>query len=344
MYPHWNQGGDPDQVGARDMSWLSCCQWCDLGLLAAVQPAGSGLWGDPGICWTGVEKGGWTCSQVNLGVGHQCYCAHAGLGVFNADHVRDLCLPAFEGSPLPAGSGESSSSRKVEGTSGAVAQKFQLGPTLPVVPARLVRRVQRGDYVDMVELTEENLELELRRSIESDDGKPISLNKLKPVPDVLTSARSFCLYAGIVVSAHPSKARDLLAYLATLLAGTEKGDWWRAYDSRFRQQLPSLKSAEFGRLDQALFTRTIFAAGGAQRNSAAPHVESMNQPAPKRCRTAACFAWNDGRNACHLPDIFPTSAQGVAGSIGSPPAHRLGRARQCLWAAPDWKTELNLYW
>ncbi len=60
------------------------------------------------------------------------------------------------------------------------------------------------------------------------------------------------------MSAHPGKARDLLAYLATLLAGAEKGDWWRAYDSRFRQQIPALESAEFGKLDQALYTRSIF--------------------------------------------------------------------------------------
>ena len=41
--------------------------------------------------------------------------------------------------------------------------------------------------------------------------------------------------------------------------------------------------------------------------------------------------------ACHLPAVFPTSARGVAGSIGSPPAHRLEGACQCLRAAPDWK-------
>ncbi len=56
----------------------------------------------------------------------------------------------------------------------ATVQKFQLGPTLPVVPARIVRRVLRGDYVDMVELTEDNLELELRRSTEDEEGKPTS--------------------------------------------------------------------------------------------------------------------------------------------------------------------------
>ena len=95
-----------------------------------------------------------------------------------------------------------------------------------MVPARIVRRVLRGDYVDMAELTEENLELELWRAADGDEAKSaVPLSRLKAVPDVLTWARSFCLYAGIVVSAHPGKARDLWAYLSTLLSGADKGEW-----------------------------------------------------------------------------------------------------------------------
>ncbi len=156
---------------------------------------------------------------------------HVGLGPVDAGRVRDLGLPVFDdhGSPSVApvegpkcvGAGrESASSKKGDVT----VQKFQLGPTLPVVPARIVRRMLRGDYVDMAELSEDNLELELRRSTEGEEGKPTPPSKLKPVADPLTWARSFCIYAGIVVSAHPDKARDLLAYLATLLAGAEKGN------------------------------------------------------------------------------------------------------------------------
>ena len=235
------------------------------------------------------------------------------LGVFDASRVRDLGLPPFEDPPLPSGAGETSGGAKAQGTSGPVVQKFQLGPTLPVVPARIVRRVLRRDFVDMAELMEENLELELRRASESDEGKPVPLHKLKPVPDVLTWARSFCLYAGIVVTSHPSKARDLLAYLATLLAGAEKGDWWRAYDSRFRQQLPALESAKFGRLNQALFTRTIFSAGGAgsaQRGGPPPHSEGRNQSLSKRRKVAA---WND---ACPPLAGSPTFAQDAVGNTG----------------------------
>ena len=77
--------------------------------------------------------------------------------------------------------------------------------------------------MDMTELTEENLELELRFSKDGNEGKSVPLSKLKPVSDALTWARSFCLYVGIVVSAHPSNAWDLLAYLATMLAGVTGG-------------------------------------------------------------------------------------------------------------------------
>lgn len=63
----------------------------------------------------------------------------------------------------------------------------------------------------MGELTEEHLELELRRSLDGEDGKPTPPHKLRPVPDLLTWVRSFCHYAGIVVKAHPDKAVDLWA-------------------------------------------------------------------------------------------------------------------------------------
>ena len=154
-----------------------------------------------------------------------CVGVHVGLRTVDAgvisvsrcfyDHGSPSAAPV-EG-PKGVGAGrESASSKKGNVT----VQKFQLGPTLTVVLACIVRHVLRGDYVDMVELSEDNLELELRRSTEGEEGKPTS--KLKPVADQLTWVRSFCIYAGIVVSASPDKARDLLAYLATLLAGAEK--------------------------------------------------------------------------------------------------------------------------
>ena len=76
-----------------------------------------------------------------------------------------------------------------------------------------------------------------RRGSEEEEGKAVPGRRLKEVPSFTAWTRAFCIYAGVVISAHPSKARDLLAYIALLSAGAEEGDWWRSYDRRFSQQL-----------------------------------------------------------------------------------------------------------
>jgi len=151
----------------------------------------------------------------------------------------------------------------------------------------------------MAELTEDNLELELRRSTDEDEGKSVPLSKLKPMFYALTWGRLFCLYVGIVVKAHSSKARDLLAYLVTLLAGARKViGGGLSYESCSQQAAPST------RLDQALFTRTIFSAGGTghnQQSGPVSQVEGRNSQPVKRCKLAPCFAWNDEKSCTATP-------------------------------------------
>ena len=96
--------------------------------------------------------------------------AGAGLGVFDAGAVADLGLPrsaadlglvdpvrvdgAVAVEPVPIG-GE--------------PQKFSMGVTLPTVPARLVKRILAGEFVDMGELSQEALRAEFRRPGEGED-------------------------------------------------------------------------------------------------------------------------------------------------------------------------------
>ena len=44
------------------------------------------------------------------------------------------------------------------------AKPFILGDALPVVPARIVRKIQIGEFVDMAELLKDNMEAEARRA------------------------------------------------------------------------------------------------------------------------------------------------------------------------------------
>ena len=142
------------------------------------------------------------------------------LGAFDACLVRDLGLPTIGTEPGLVGPGGADPSGTVASgdASGPVStQKFQLGETLPVVPARIVRRILRGEFVDMAKLSEEHLELELRRALEGEEGRTLPPHKLRPVPDILAWVRSFCHFAGIVVKAHPDKEVDLWAYQTVML-------------------------------------------------------------------------------------------------------------------------------
>lgn len=80
-------------------------------------------------------------------------------------------------------------------------RNFSWGETLPVVLARIVRRILCGHYVDMADLSGENLEVELRWSLAGEEGKPLPVHKLQPVLDLPSWAKS-CHFAGIVVWAH----------------------------------------------------------------------------------------------------------------------------------------------
>ena len=229
--------------------------------------------------------------------------------MFDASRVRDIGLPTIDNVPRRVEPGEPSPSVPVPGgptpgSSGSNTPKFQLGETLPVVPARTVCRILRSDFVDMAELSEEHQEFELRRLLEGEEGKPLPTSKLRPVPDLLSWAKAFCHFAGIVVQVHPHKAVDLWAYLAIMLPGSDKGDWRRSYYSRFWQQLPSLEKATFGWVDQALFTKTILATGvgGTQKPTQGPSQDGGGPPKAKRWRASmVCFAWNDGRPCAYLP-------------------------------------------
>lgn len=82
------------------------------------------------------------------------------------------------------GCSRESSDGSAQGT-GAPAAKVQLGETQPFVPVRIVKRILQGHFVEMAELSEENLGLELRRGSEEEEGKAVPGRRLKEVPSFM---------------------------------------------------------------------------------------------------------------------------------------------------------------
>jgi len=85
------------------------------------------------------------------------------------------------------------------------------GDALPVVPAKLVKRIARGDYIDMTDLLKDNMEVLRRRRLE---GEASSSHFDQPpsrreIPDIMSWVQAFSLYAAVVGTHHPEKTKEL---------------------------------------------------------------------------------------------------------------------------------------
>ena len=95
-----------------------------------------------------------------------------------------------------------------------------LSEALPVVPTKLVRKVEKGEFVDMADFLKDNIEAERRRIPTGDSGMSgLPQVSRREVPDILSWLHSFNMFAAIVSSKYPHKAWELWAYQATIMIG-----------------------------------------------------------------------------------------------------------------------------
>ena len=203
-----------------------------------------------------------------------------------------------------------------------------MSEALPVVPAKLMKKILRGEFVDMAELLKDNIEMERRRQI-AGEGSQGQRPSRREIPDFLSWLYCFSLYVAVVCSKYPAKAKDLWAYQAMMVTEQQKcgGRGWLLYDSAFRQQIVSLEEAKFATLNQSLYSTTFLAYGSrgqfctrclmsdhmqeecAMHPSRAMPTVQFREPGRgaarreelspggtprKKARRGPCYAWNDG--------------------------------------------------
>lgn len=248
--------------------------------------------------------------------------------------ARRPAVEGVSGTPSATGGGGEQPGSKAGLTGGGEGSEppFILSEALPVVPGKLVKKIQRGDYVDMAELLKDNVEAERRRMVAGDSGQGQRPSR-REIPDFESWMQCFSAYAAVVGSKYPHKCRELWAYQALMIAEHRKcgGRGWLAYDSAFRQQIVSLEETDFSKLNHGLYSTTFLAFGGRGQfcsrcllsdhtqeecalhpNRALPVVQfrepgGMNRregmssqgERKKKGRRGACFAWNDGH--CPTP-------------------------------------------
>ena len=160
--------------------------------------------------------------------------------------------------------------KKIEESEESAESAFILSEALPPVPAKLVKRIQKAEYVDIAELLKDNMEAERRRML-SDSAFPQTHFTNRPVrreiPDRLSWLQCFSLYAAVVASKYPEKAEELWAYQATLIGEARRcgGQGWLLYNSAFRQQITSFDAVDFSKINQSLYSTTFLGYGAGAR-------------------------------------------------------------------------------
>ena len=134
---------------------------------------------------------------------------------------------------------------------------FLLGEGLPPVPPKLVQRLE---FVDMAELLGDNLEVQRRSSV--NDLQPTSQSsksRRREVLDVLSWAACFGVYAAVLMAKHPEMVKQLFVYQTMMLREARGcgGSGWQTYDSYFRQQVAGNPTADWSRLNTALYAVTF---------------------------------------------------------------------------------------
>ena len=95
-----------------------------------------------------------------------------------------------------------------------------------MVLAKLVKKILSGEFINMAKLLKDNMEIEWRRHpAEGESGSSIGGMGKREIPDMLSWLHCFSLYAAVVSSKYPHKAREFWAYqaLCRSILGVEVG-------------------------------------------------------------------------------------------------------------------------
>ena len=218
-----------------------------------------------------------------------------------------------------------------EGTPSATDRSlpFILSEGLAPVPAKLVARITKGEFVDMADLLRDNLEA--RRWGDLPEGSSSSAEpkrSQREVPDLLSWVQCFGTYMAVVTSSQPERVKQLLAYQTVIVREARRcgGRDWQAYDSMFRQQAVGNPAVDWSKLNPTLYAVTFLTQSGTGKNcvlcmesdhreedcalSKSKGVSSAVRPSsfratqrgsgelsyrpPKGKGQFSCFAWNKG--------------------------------------------------
>ena len=195
-----------------------------------------------------------------------------------------------------------------------------LSPAAQPFPARLVDRIQSGQFIEMRELLSDNISLTSR--LESLHGQlPFQIlpgqarPRFREVPSIVTWTYCFLGYLAILTPDHQTRARLSYARLLIRESLRHGHEGWIDYDRAFRQQVAINPQLDWNTLYPGLQASTILGRPSSTTSFCNlcqecdhtssqcalaifhyPQHASNNRSPVRRSDTTSfvCFAWNEG--------------------------------------------------
>ena len=177
---------------------------------------------------------------------------------------------------------------------------FVVGPGHAPIPAKLVKKITSGEFVELADLLSTNLravDLEPQSFL---DGKLLVSRKrrLVEVEDILTWTEAFTIYQMVICASHPYRWSDLTKYKLLIIqtARHAPGRSWLEYDTAFRKDAAATGASDWSRMNLDLYNFHL-------RSSVPPSsLPSSSGPPPpvatsrgSSARPPYCHSWNRGQ-------------------------------------------------
>ena len=134
---------------------------------------------------------------------------------------------------------------------------FVVGPGHAPIPAKLVKKITSGEFVELADLLSTNLravDLEPQSFL---DGKLLVSRKrrLVEVEDILTWTEAFTIYQMVICASHPHRWSDLTKYKLLIIqtARHAPGRSWLEYDTAFRKDAAATGASDWSRMNLDLY-------------------------------------------------------------------------------------------
>ena len=122
---------------------------------------------------------------------------------------------------------------------GLGTKPFEMASSLSPIPAKLVKRIQALEFVEMRDLLPDNMALAERLEAlpGSRMGQPQKNAEQWGIGLVIMWPSCFATYVAIVSQTHPERTMEMLAYMRLMIREAHKhgGNGWLTYDAVFRR-------------------------------------------------------------------------------------------------------------